>query len=122
MMMVEQISASWRQVGVEGSSADSVSFAGLVSDFQAAMLRRRHRQLGHQRRSRSLSAVAQQPGRRGGQNYSGWINDQADELLVRTQRGGHREAQSASHRFPARSSWKKRRNFALLSGLHLRGQ
>jgi peptide/nickel transport system substrate-binding protein len=82
-VMVEQISASWRAVGVE-AVPQSVSFAGLVSDFLAP------RRFDAAIVTWDISGDPDpyplwhsSQAEEGGQNYSGWMNDQADELLIR---------------------------------------
>lgn len=80
--IVERLAASWRDVGVE-AVPQSVTFAGLVSDFlvprryDAALV------------TWSITGDpdpyplwhSSQAGE-GGQNYSGWMNEQADTLIL----------------------------------------
>ncbi len=79
--LLEQISADWRAIGVQ-AVPQAVSFAGLVSDFlaprrfDAALVTWSIRgdpdpfPLWHSSQSAE-----------GGQNYSGWMNDEADTLI-----------------------------------------
>ena len=79
--LIEQISADWRAIGVQ-AVPQAVSFAGLVSDF-----------LAPRRFDASLVtwSITGDPdpfplwhssqSAEGGQNYSGWMNDEADTLI-----------------------------------------
>jgi len=79
--LLEQISADWQAIGVQ-AVPEAVSFAGLVSDF-----------LAPRRFDASLVtwSITGDPdpfplwhssqADEGGQNYSGWMNDEADTLI-----------------------------------------
>ncbi|MBX3054521.1 MAG: hypothetical protein KF753_23815 [Caldilineaceae bacterium] len=79
--IIEQISADWRAIGVL-AVPQSVSFAGLVSDFLAP------RRFDAALVTWSITGDpdpfplwhSSQIGE-GGQNYSGWMNDEADRLI-----------------------------------------
>lgn len=79
--LIEQISADWRAIGVQ-AVPQSVSFAGLVSDFLAP------RRFDAALVTWSITGDpdpfplwhSSQSGE-GGQNYSGWMNDEADMLI-----------------------------------------
>lgn len=80
--LIEQMAADWRQIGVQ-AVPQPVSFAGLVSDF-----------LTPRRFDAALISWAELAGdpdpyplwhssqaEEGGQNFSGWANERADEIL-----------------------------------------
>ncbi len=80
--MVEQISQSWRAVGVD-AVPQVVNFAGLVTDFLAP------RRFDAAIITWDISGDPDpyplwhsSQAEEGGQNYSGWMNEQADELMV----------------------------------------
>lgn len=79
--LIEQISADWRAIGVE-ATPQAVSFAGLVSDFLAP------RRFDAAVVTWSITGDPDpfplwhsSQSEEGGQNYSGWINDEADTLI-----------------------------------------
>lgn len=79
--LIERISADWRAIGVQ-AIPETVSFAGLVSDFLAP------RRFDAALVTWSITGDpdpfplwhSSQSGE-GGQNYSGWMNDEADTLI-----------------------------------------
>ena len=79
--LVERISADWRAVGVDAQPT-VVSFAGLVSDFlnprrfDAALI---SWELSGDPDPYPLWHSTQAAG--GGQNYSGWANEEADDIM-----------------------------------------
>ncbi len=79
--MIEQISADWRAIGVQAVS-QSVSFAGLVSDFLAP------RRFDAALVTWSITGDPDpfplwhsSQAAEGGQNYSGWMSEEADTLI-----------------------------------------
>jgi peptide/nickel transport system substrate-binding protein len=79
--LLEQISTDWRVIGVQ-AVPQSVSFAGLVSDFLAT------RRFDAALVTWSITGDPDpfplwhsSQSSEGGQNYSGWINDEADALI-----------------------------------------
>jgi len=79
--LIERVAADWRAIGVDAQPV-SVTFAGLVSDFlnprrfDAALI---GWELTGDPDPYPLWHSTQATG--GGQNYSGWANDEADELI-----------------------------------------
>jgi len=79
--LIEQISADWRAIGVQ-AVPQAVSFAGLVSDFLAP------RRFDAALITWSITGDPDpyplwhsSQSTEGGQNYSGWMNDEADTLI-----------------------------------------
>jgi len=79
--MIEQISADWRAIGVQ-AVPQTVSFAGLVSDFLAP------RRFDAALVTWSITGDPDpfplwhsSQSSEGGQNYSGWTNDEVDTLI-----------------------------------------
>jgi len=96
--LIERVAADWRAIGVEAKTV-SVTFAGLVTDFlnprrfDAALI---GWEVTGDPDPYPLWHSTQASG--GGQNYSGWQNDEADQLIEEARALTNEEDRKASYR------------------------